>query len=224
MRNLKNELKNRKINYKELLKYGFIKEKDAYMYKTKICNNQFEIIIEAKENEIISKLMDLENEEEYVLVDIEGSTGEFVGKVRDEYEKVLTNVIKQCTNLNIFKSKQSKEIIQYIKEKYNGELEFLWEKFEDTAIWRNKKNKKWYGLICTISENKIGIDSEKEVEIIDLRYQKGETVNIIDNKKIFAGYHMNKNSWITIKMDNSVDTKKVKELIDNSYNLVIDNK
>ena len=30
---------------------------------------------------------------------------------------------------------------------------------------------------------------------------------------------MNKNSWITIKLDNSVETERIFELIDNSYNL-----
>ena len=124
----------------------------------------------------------------------------------------------------MFKNKQSKEIIQYIKEKYKDELEFLWEKFDDCAIWRNKQNNKWYGLIVKISEKKLGIDSDRIVEIIDLRYQKEETQNIIDNKKVFQGYHMNKKSWITIKLDNTMNTKKIKELIDNSYNLSINEK
>ena len=44
-------------------------------------------------------------------------------------------------------------------------------------------------------------------------------VKIVDNEKFFPGYHMNKKSWITIKLDNSVDIKTIKKLIDNSYNL-----
>ena len=39
----------------------------------------------------------------------------------------------------------------------------------------------------------------------------------IDNKKIFKGYHMNKDNWITIKLDESVDIKNILTLIDNSY-------
>ena len=30
---------------------------------------------------------------------------------------------------------------------------------------------------------------------------------------------MNKDNWITIKLDNSVKTEKIFELIDNSYNI-----
>ena len=131
--------------------------------------------------------------------------------------------MNKCTNPNIFKEKQSKEIMSYISEKYNDNLEFLWEKYDNNAIWRNKQNSKWYGLL-TITEDKLGGSSNKEIEILDLRYQKEEIDSIIDNKLIYPGYHMNKKSWITIKMNNSMDTNKIKKLIDNSYNLSVGNK
>ena len=71
MRNLKNELKNKTINHEKLIEYGFIKEDKKYIYKTKICNEQFEMIVEVKQNQISSKLMDFTNEDEYILVDIQ---------------------------------------------------------------------------------------------------------------------------------------------------------
>lgn len=73
MRNLKNELKNKTINYEKLLEYGFIKEDKKYIYKTKICNEQFEMIVEVETNEITSKLIDLANGDEYILVDIQNA-------------------------------------------------------------------------------------------------------------------------------------------------------
>ena len=182
------------------------------------------MIVELKSNKMTAKLIDLMNDEEYALVDVQDSVGEFVGKVRQEYEEEIQQVIEKCTSKEIFKKEQSKEIIEYIKQKYNDELEFLWEKFEDVAIWRNKQNDKWYGLIMKISEQKLGIESEKITEVIDIRYQKDQVQNIVDNNKIFPGYHMNKQSWITIKLDNSIKTDKIKELIDNSYNLSLKKK
>lgn len=224
MRNLEYMLKSRVINNSSLIEYGFIKLGKKYEYSTKICNNQFEMIVQMQDNKMTSKLIDLMNKEEYVLVDVQDSVGEFVGKVRQEYEEKLQDIIKNCTSKEIFKFKQSKQVIEYIKEKYNDELEFLWEKFDNNAIWRNKKNNKWYGLIMEILESKIGINSEKIVEVLDIRYQKNETDKIVDNEKFFPGYHMNKKSWITIKLDNSVDIKTIKKLIDNSYNLSLGEK
>ena len=224
MRNLENRLKNRIIDNKKLINYGFKMYDNKYMYSEKICNNQFEMIVEIKDNLVTSKLIDLVNEEEYVLVDVQDSIGEFVGKVRQQYEERLDDIIINCTEKEIFKQNQTKQIIEYIKAKYNDELEFLWEKYDDAAIWRNKQNNKWYGLLMIITEDKLGVDSNRKVEVLDIRYQKEESQKIVDNKKIFPGYHMNKKSWITIKLDNTVEIRRIKELIDNSYNLSLGGK
>lgn len=232
MRNLSNEFRNKRIDFEKLLKYGFVKENNKYIYNQKISNNEFSVNIVITNLEQYSKLIDLESNSEFALVDVETSVGEFVGNLRIEYENIIKDVIQKCTIKEVFKNEQTKEIIEYIRKKYCDELEFLWEKFDDNAIWRNKQNNKWYGVLLTITESKLknnvdkdkNIDSNKTIEIIDLRYQKEEIENIIDGKKIFPGYHMNKKSWITINLDNSVNIKTIFNLIDNSYNLSIGNK
>lgn len=219
MRIVDNELKNKTIDYDKLLKYGFTKENEMYLYKTKIYDEQFEMNVIVENNKITSKLIDLMNEEEYILVDIKDTAGEFVGKVREEYEKELQNIITKCTTQDIFKSEQAKEVIKYVKEKYNDDLEYLWNKFPENAVWRNKINNKWYGTLLIISERKLKLEKDKMVDIIGLRYSKDKIKEIVDNEKIFEGYHMNKNSWITIRLDGSLETDKICELIDNSYNI-----
>ena len=92
MRILETELKNKAIKYDELLKYGFIQENGIYLYKTKIYDGQFEMIVTIENHKMTSKLFDLVNDDEYILVDIHDSTGEFVGKVREEYENELRNI------------------------------------------------------------------------------------------------------------------------------------
>lgn len=219
MRVLDNELRNRTINYDKLLEYGFTKDDNVYLYKKKLDDYQFEMKVVVENNKMSSCLFDLISKDEYILVDIEDSKGEFVGKVRTAYLQELQNIIEKCTSLNIFKSKQAKEVIKYVKEKYNDDLEYLWEKFSENAIWRNKINNKWYGAILVISERKLEISSDKKIEIIDLRYQKDKIEELIDYNKIFPGYHMNKKSWITIKLDGSLELEEIFKLIDNSYNI-----
>lgn len=62
------------------------------------------------------------------------------------------------------------------------------------------------------------------IEILDLRYQKEEIKEFVDGKRIYPGYHMNKNSWITIILDGSIENESLFELIDNSYYLSVGNK
>ena len=106
MRVLDNELKNKLIDYEKLSEYGFIRKDGLYLYKTKIHNDEFEIRVVVENNKITSRLFDLSNEDEYVLVDIKDSFGEFVGKLKEEYENELQNIITKCTIPNIFKSEQ----------------------------------------------------------------------------------------------------------------------
>ncbi len=222
MRNLKNDFENKFINFEKLLKYGFYRKENSYYYENNIYDNHFKVAIEISKEKQISKVIDLSTDEEYILVDIKNSSGEFLGQIKEEYENILNDIIENCTNPNVFKSSQAKEVIKYIKDKYNDDLEYLWKKFPNNAIWRNNDNNKWYGALLVLEENKLGIDSDKIIDIIDLRYQKDHIKEIIDNKKVFAGYHMNKDNWITIKLDGSVNIKEIYKFIDNSYKLSLE--
>ena len=224
MRKLDNRFRKLAINYKKLEEYGFVRQEEKYIYETNIQNNEFKVIIVISEKEKYAKLIEIEMDSEYVLVDVETAIGDFVGNLRKQYENIINDVIEKCTTMENFTSKQAKEIIEYIRKKYNDELEFLWDKSDDAAIWRNKQNNKWYGLLMAIPENKLIGSSEELVEVINLRYSKDESYKIIDNEKIFPGYHMNKKSWISIKLDETMTTKEIYEFIDNSYNINIGNK
>lgn len=215
MRNLETLLDNKEIIYDKLEEFGFQNNKKEWIYEEEICDAQFKVVIYISQNKMYSKVIDLFNEEEYLLVDVQDSVGEFVGKVREEYELILQDFLKVCTIPNVFQSKQAQQVIQYVREKYQDELEFLWKKLPEAAIWRNKVNQKWYGVIMKISERKLGLNSDKIVDVIDLRCGKEE--QIVDNQKIFPGYHMNKRSWITIKLDGTMKMQEIYERIDISY-------
>ena len=219
MRDWTNELNNRSIQCEELLKYGFTKEKDIYSYRTKILEDCFEIVVSIHNNNIKSMVYDLENNCEYILVNVLQATGEFVGKVKEAYEKCIQDIIAHCTVLDVFHNPQTKEIIEYIQNKYQDELEFLWENFSENAIWRNKINQKWYGILFRISKRKIGIASDEKTEAINLLFPKDQISAVVDYQKVFPGYHMNKKSWITIQLDRSLDNETLCSWIDVSYQL-----
>lgn len=216
MRDLTKEFKHRTIQYEKLIEYGFIKEKDQYSYKTKILDGKFEVHIFVQNESILSCVYDVENECEYALVNVIQATGEFVGKVKKSYEECLNEVLEQCTTYTIFQKPQSQEIIEYVHEKYQDELEFLWEN-SLSAIWRNKMNQKWYGLIFSISKRKLGINSDEMTEAINLRWMKDQVSDIIDYQRVFPAYHMNKKSWITIPLDGILDNQTIFSWIDSSY-------
>ena len=219
MRNLENYFKDRKINYDRLIEYGFILKEDNYYYEKIINDGVFKIVIEINKQQKIAKVIDLLNDQEYNLVDVKGVTGNFVAKIKEIYEALINDIIDKCSDVYVFKSRQTIAIINYVKAKYDNDLEFLWKRSPKNAIWRNQNNRKWYGAVLVISKDKLKIESNEMVEILDLRYQKNDIKNIIDNYKIFPGYHMNKDNWITIILDGRVELEEIYQLIDNSYQL-----
>lgn len=173
------------------------------------------------EGDVSAVVIDLTFHEPYTLHLTDSAVGSFVGKVRSEYEEILTDISKHCFETEIFKSAQAKELIDYVRDTYGDELEYLWEKFSDNAIWRRKDTAKWYGALLTVSKRKLGIKSDEIVEIIDLRAEPSELENFVDNKKFYPGWHMNKKSWYTVILDGSVSNEELHHRIDESYLLAI---
>lgn len=210
----------RKKNDRKLLTYGFAKENNKYQYSISIMDDQFLLYIFIYADGAIStKIIECSTHEEYSLYKVTASTGSFVGKVRAACETVLTDISQKCFEPDIFQSEQALEIIEYVREKYGDELEFLWEKFPDNAIWRRKDNQKWYGLLLTLPKHKLGLPSSEIAEILDLRLNPDLMAELIDRKKYFPGWHMNKKSWYTLILDNSVSTEEICQRIDQSYRL-----
>lgn len=218
MRNIQDLFKNRTILPEKLLQYGFLYQKDSYTLTKTILNGDFAVYITIGQNSI-SKIIDVSSNEEYVLVDVLDAVGEFVGKIRQAYNAIISEIIDLCTIKNTFFSGQMVEICNYIYNKYGNKQEYLWEKFDDCCIIRNKANKKWYCVFMQVKPKVLGLMGEEKVSVLDLKYQKGQTDKVIDNVCILKGYHMNKSSWITIVLDNGMETNKIIKLVDNSYNL-----
>ncbi len=211
-----NLFKNKKVNFKKLKEYGFVNN----TYKTEIMNGEFILTVKINNNSNVStELVEKESGEIYTLHLVEYVQGAFVGQVKEEYEKVLSDIVDNCFESDVFKYEYSKLVIKYAKEKYQDDVEYLWEKFPDNAVCRRKDNKKWYFAILTVSKDKFGFDSNEKVEVIDLRASTEEIEKLVDNKKYFAGYHMNKKHWFTIILDGSVPINEIYKRIDTSYNL-----
>lgn len=199
---------NKNINYDKLVSYGFILESNNYIYNKKIHNDEFNVIISVINDVITSKVIEVDSNEEYILVDT-SSTGSFVLELNKEYEEVINDIFNKCLD----KYDLSDEVIFYIRSKYGDELEYLWEKFPSYAVVRNKKNKKWYALIAKIEKNKLVGESKELVWVLNLRCDR----DIVDNVNIFPGYHMNKKSWISINLCGNIDIEMIYNLIDRSY-------
>lgn len=220
MLNIAGIFKNRTPDTSRLLEFGFSKLGEEYSTTYSILAGKFQMnVIISQSGEMSVKVLDTDNQEEYVLVHTPDASGAFVGSVIQECEDRLKSISANCFNFDVFKSEQAKQIIAYVNETYQNQLEFLWEKFPNNAVFRCKDGGKWYAAILTVSTEKLGLEKSGMVEIIVLRALPNEITELVDGKKYFPGYHMNKKHWYAICLDSSVSTQEICSRIETSYSL-----
>lgn len=209
------------LNIEKALLFGFVKDNNDYRYEVDILDELFRLQVAIlSDGSVNTILTEIETGEEYVLYKT-NSAGSFVGEVRKAVGAFLAQVAENCYDPETFKTLQSKQLIDYVKANYGDKLEFLWKKFPDNAIWRRKDTGKWYGAILTVAKNKLGLDSDEIIEIIDLRISPDKLETLLLEEGYFPGWHMNKKNWYTIILDGSVAIEEIYSRVDESYRLAV---
>ena len=111
------------------------------------------------------------------------------------------------------------DIFNYTKKKYNTSPEYLWKSTPDTAVLRHSENKKWYAIIMPVQKNKLGLEENEIVDVLDLKCSPLMLGSLTMTNGIFPAYHMNKQHWISVLLDGTVDKEQVFSIIDMSYEL-----
>lgn len=212
-----NIFKRSSIIFEKLVPYGFIRKDNKYLFSTTILNDRFRVDIEVDNKKIIrGKIIELSLDEEYTNYRIEKITGDFVNKVRNEFEKVLIDIRKNCCTEKYFLSEQANRITNLIINKYHDIPEFIWDKFPGYGIFRNSSNNKWYSLIMNINKRKID-EGNEEIEVLNIKLNEDKIKYLLDRKGFYKAYHMNKKNWITIILDNTLKDKEIMSYIEESH-------
>lgn len=102
------------------------------------------------------------------------------------------------------------EVIKYCLSLKDVYEDYPFPEDYTSATIKHNKNKKWFALIMNVKD-KLYLNVKTNPDYSD----------ILRNtyKYIIPAYHMNKEHWNTIIIDENVDKEIVKELINQSYEL-----
>lgn len=203
------------IDENKLLEYGFNSD---YVYTVDILDNSFRVIITYVDKKITGKIIDLSFDEEYTNFRIERS-GEFNLKIRSEYERILLDIRDKTCTKRTYIYDQANRIDKYIFSKYDVAADFPFKSSPYHGVYRNKDNK-WFGILMDIPFNKIDKNKSGLIEVINVKINPNDKDNLLKIEGIYEAYHMNKKSWISIILDDTLSDDLISELIDNSYKLV----
>ena len=207
--------KNYQLKEDSLIDYGFVYHDGIYEYHQLIYNCEFELIISIKNSVMDGKLIDRDFNDEYKQIDSELASG-FINELRNVVEEVLLDIREHCYYKLDFIFKQSNIVANYIKEKYHVKPEYLWKSAPGFGVFRNPNNNKWFGIIMNIAKNKIVGQDDKEIEVLNLMLQD-KVASYLNTKNFYPAYHMNKKSWISVILDESLSNEEIFNLIDISF-------
>ena len=109
------------------------------------------------------------------------------------------------------------DIFEWCKQQYDVEPDYPWNDW--IAVLRHKDNRKWFGLVLEVKGNKLGMDTEKMVDLLNIKCDPVLIGSLLLRRGFFPAYHMNKDNWVSILLDAPENDEKIKSLLDMSYEM-----
>lgn len=108
------------------------------------------------------------------------------------------------------------ELIKWVGEEYGTVAEHKWFKYPDFAVLRNADGK-WYGVIMNVPKSKFGLEGDGDVFVVNVKSDPMWIDMLVEKPGYERAYHMNKDKWISVFLDGSVDDETIKDMLADSY-------
>ena len=111
------------------------------------------------------------------------------------------------------------ELEAYILNHNTVQPDYPWADMPRAAVYRHAGNRKWFALVMEVPQDKLGLSGTEKLDIVNFQCNPILIASLRGEAGIFPAYHMNKASWITAALDDSVPAETIKLLLDVSYEL-----
>ena len=207
-----------KIKKESLETAGFKTTDDnTFSMNQTVSNGAFnaDITLSLSDQTLTVHLFDSATGEKYALFDMPNSHGAFVASLREELQQLIDEIKSKCFETSDLKD----DYIAWIKTQFGAEPDYPWPDTPDYCVFRCP-NEKWFALVMRIKYRQLGLSSDEEVWVVNMKADNSEIPNLIDKKSIFPGWHMNKKHWITVLLTAATDFGRLCELTEKSYELI----
>ena len=89
------------------------------------------------------------------------------------------------------------------KETFGTEPDYPWDDWN--CVLRHKHNNKWYALVAEISERKLGLSSDRIIDVLNVKCDPLLIGSLRLKPGFFPAYHMNKLHWISVLLPDAPD-------------------
>ena len=209
----------------KLQSYGFDCFGNVFTYQVNFHNDEFEAKIIVDEHGVVTgKVIEKAFDEEFAQLRNDSYQGGFFGSIREEYKGILLDIREHCFCKTPFISNQANRLTNLINERYHEQPDYPFdqEKYKNYGVFRYHGNNKWYALIMNVNKSVFGGKNQEEyVDVINVRIDELKREQILKTKGIYPSYHMNKQKWISILLDDSLSDEEVMVFINWSRDFMI---
>ncbi|MBR1945732.1 MAG: MmcQ/YjbR family DNA-binding protein [Alphaproteobacteria bacterium] len=206
------------VDFSKLEPYGFKKKGTDFILEQSLMNGAFKAVIMIDGNGTVSgQVYDSDAGDIYLPLRVESAMGGFAEQVRNAYKNVLEDIREKCFVPNVFIGDQTNRIAQRIFEIYGDRPEFPWEKYENYGIYKNPDTGKWYAPVMNIDISKLDKKLSGPIEVMNLKIAAEKIPELLKTNDFYPAYHMNKKSWITLVLNDTLTDETVMALIEESH-------
>ena len=108
------------------------------------------------------------------------------------------------------------QVFDFAKQRYGTEPDYPWR--DENAGLRHD-DRKWYAVVLKVGRDKLGLEGNEIIDVINLKCDPLLIGSLCTQDGFHRAYHMNKEKWISIRLDGSVAEEQIKNLMDLSYEL-----
>ncbi|MBQ1483062.1 MAG: MmcQ/YjbR family DNA-binding protein [Erysipelotrichaceae bacterium] len=204
-----------KPDLKKLKAFGFVLNEDVWSYRKDLFDVMELRVSVHKDGNVDAYAWDKDLDERYDNVE-SNQYGAYVSQVRNAYIEELERIRDACFVREQFSCPQTKRILEHLRKQYGTKPQYIWKRYPDHAVLTDKSGGKWFGILMAVNGKKLGLE-DREYEVLDLRSDVSMIRGLKDEKGFHEAYHMDKEKWIAVLLDDSVDDLVIQSLIEYSF-------
>lgn len=95
------------------------------------------------------------------------------------------------------------DFLKYNKEELGIIPDYPFDDLFETAVLRHSANRKWYALVMKISRQRLGINSDERVDVVNLKLPLEMFGSFGRADGVYPAYHMNKLHWVSVILNDA---------------------
>ena len=111
------------------------------------------------------------------------------------------------------------ELIDYIFDEYSVEPDFPFQMDDVTCVFRHAGNRRWFGIAMCVPCRTLGMNRDGSVDVLNVKCDPILAGSLRGKPGFRPAYHMNKDKWISVLLDGSVERGDITALLAMSYSM-----